>query len=221
MDAKQQYINDFKTIHEAIDGNRNDMKPFQNIFLVYGIVNLLLSLSEFIVNVMIRSHAIWASRIMMHSDVAGVLIMAVVIIMSCRKIKENTNKYYRMVMLIYAVFMIAIPLVFQIVFIARGFGITIASTFEAQNYISMTLSQLQAFAGIFLSMFSLLLVGYTKEKKILIIFAVIHILVYLLLYVSAAGMTYKYVSINYSGIYYMLTQIFVYIILGLYVKKSA
>ena len=221
MDAKQEYIKDFKTIHEAIDGNRNDMKPFQNMFLVYGIVNLLLSFSELLVNVVIQSHAIQVRWAMMYSELAAVFIMAVVIFISYRKIRKNTNKYYRMVMMIYAVFMIAMPLIFQMVSVARAFGIDTASTFEAQNYISMTLWQLQVFAGIFLSMFSLFLVGYAKEKKALSIFAVIHVLIYLLLYVSAASMTYKNVSIDDSGMYYMLTQIFVYIILGLYIQKSA
>ncbi len=183
MKVKQQYKDDFATIYEMIDGNRNHLEPFWRIFFIYGIVNLGFWIMQFVGGWVIMRNVIQGSVILNVSELLTILIMGAVILRNYQKNSRNTNRYYQMILLVYGVFIAFIPLVFKLVSMTRALEINTLS-FNAQNNISMTMVQLETFAGIFLFMFSLILVGYISKKKIWLALAILHIAIYLFLYVT-------------------------------------
>lgn len=219
MEVKQQYKDDFATIYETIDGNRNHLEPFWRIFFIYGIVNFGFWIMQFVGDWVIMRNVIQGSVILNISELLVILIMGAVILRNYQKNSRNTNRYYQMILLVYGVFIAFIPLVFKLVSMTRALKINTLS-FNAQNDISMTMVQLETCAGIFLFMFSLILVGYISKKKIWLVLAILHIASYLFLYVTAGEVLYGMFWIGYQEQYYILTQIFGYIILGIYVKNQ-
>ena len=79
-------------------------------------------------------------------------------------------------------------------------------SFNAQNNISMTMVQLETFAGIFL-FYVFFDTCWIYKKKIWLALAILHIAIYLFLYVTAGEVLYEIFWIGYQEQYYILTQI--------------
>lgn len=216
MESKEKALSDLNVIKEALNKSKTNSQPVKNIFFVFGTMNMLLLVMQFITHYFILDLPTLAFTSNILSITIYLLTTLLLVRISRQKMKD-TNRYYRLFLSVFLMVSIGLPLILLITRMISGFRA------PAETELFILLNQMSTVLNIFLFSISLLIVGSIKESRMISSLSVVNLLIFFLLLPLESHLLIEnsqMITAQYSALYSGFILSLGYIFLGTLLNKK-